>query len=93
LVVGRSRWPVASRAPDRLGADFGTPAGAVARKPMAAGISGQSEITTNVAEGKTLGTQSKGLLANVGRMHALIFEQGYDIFVSPVGFEPTLYGF
>jgi hypothetical protein len=31
--------------------------------------------------------------AQVGWVHQEIIEQGYDSFVSPVGFEPTLYGF
>ena len=78
LIIRRPRRPRTSRAPRPLRIELGAAQCPLAVEPMADGISGETESFADLTEGDAFRAEPQSLFANVGRVHALIFEQGYD---------------
>ena len=80
LIRQRTWWIAASDAARRRRLALRSTPWTIAVEPMADGISGQPESFADLTEGDAFGAEPQCLFVNVGPVHALIFEQGYDSF-------------
>jgi hypothetical protein len=76
LVIRRPWRAIAPWASRRLGIEVRSMSRPLAVEPVPDSISGQSEVTTNIAERNIFGAKPQCLLAQLRWMYAPIVEQG-----------------